>query len=220
MNSQTSRSEASGRCAGDLAHDISNLLLVVTWSSRQLLEQLPEDDGRRQLVDAIYNASSQAADLSRQVQELTNGRAISSADTSDELAVLNPGTGDETILLVEDDPQILELLKRRLERAGYRVLAASLGSAAIAMAMDHAEAIHLLVTDLQMPDLSGREVATLLREQFPDLPALFLSGQVFEASPGDSPQQSISYLQKPFKSRDLLAKVREMIDSSAHRPNK
>lgn len=215
-NPQT-QSGPSGQSAGDLAHDISNLLLVVTWSSRQLLVQLAEDHPHRSLLQAIYDSGTQAAQLSRHLQDLVE---VSTSDTV-ELdnsqqqggSQLHQFAGTETILLVEDDPQILDLLKWRLERCGYNVLAAQRGADAIAIALDHSDCIHLLVTDLLMPDLSGREVAETLRQHYPGLPALFLSGQPLEQATGGNDAED-SFLQKPFKARELMVVVRDIIDRS------
>ena len=75
--------------------------------------------------------------------------------------------GHETILLVEDEPSILELTTRILTRQGYAVLAANTPGEAIRLASEHASAIHLLMTDVVMPEMNGRDLANKLQSSYP-----------------------------------------------------
>ena len=84
--------------------------------------------------------------------------------------------GSETILLVEDEDVVRGLAKKILEQSGYKVLAAARGEEAIRLCQECAEPIHLLLTDVVMPETSGKEVADRLRELLPGLRVLFHVG--------------------------------------------
>lgn len=213
MTNSSSNHSDQGQPIGVLAHDIGNLLLVVTWSSRQLLGQIADDHPDRSVLQSIYDAGAQASQLARQLQEQTKGNSSDTVElvatdysSGNQSQVAQTGTG--TILLVDDDRQVLDLIQRRLERCGYTVLSAQRGQDAIALAIDHDDCIHLLITDLSLPDLPGREVVESIRQHYPGLPALILSG--YAPDQGQPPPQD-EFLQKPFKSAELLAKVAEII---------
>ncbi len=87
---------------------------------------------------------------------------------------------DETVLLVEDEPAILEMGKIMLERLGYRVLTAGTPGEAMRLAEEHAGEIHLLLTDVVMPEMNGRELAEQLQSRYPNLKCLFMSGYTAE----------------------------------------
>jgi signal transduction histidine kinase/ActR/RegA family two-component response regulator len=122
--------------------------------------------------------------------------------------------GSETVLLVEDEEQVRELTRRLLRASGYQVLAAASGADALRIAEHHDGAIHLLVTDVVMPGMSGREVGLLLGQKHPKMRALYLSGYPDESvvhqgvlAPGTP------FLQKPFTAEALARKVREVLDA-------
>ena len=121
--------------------------------------------------------------------------------------------GTETILLVEDDEQLLKLTFTELQNRGYRVLTAKNGKQAVSFADSFVDEIHLLVTDVVMPGISGREVADVLRAKRPRIKTLFISGYTNDdvLRRGVS-QEKVSFLQKPFK-LDFLAKtVRNLLN--------
>ena len=124
--------------------------------------------------------------------------------------------GAETILLVEDEPANLTLTARLLEAQGYTVLKATSGREAMLLAFEHAGHIDLLATDVIMPDLNGRELATRLRSRFPALKCLFMSGY-----PADVITQhgvlddAMFFIPKPFSIHDLAAKVRNALNAAA-----
>jgi PAS domain S-box-containing protein len=126
-----------------------------------------------------------------------------------------PALGSETILLVEDEPSIRRLIVRNLEAAGYHVLHASSGARALALADAFEGEIDLLVTDVVMAGMSGREVAHALQEKRSGLPVVFVSGHPFDPSAQHAEaEESVRFLQKPFHSSQLLARVREAIEGS------
>src|SRR5580704_811128 len=119
--------------------------------------------------------------------------------------------GSETVLLVEDEDSVRQLVRETLESRGYRVLEAANGNAALTLAAAHADPIHLLITDVVMPGLSGHELVQQLQPTRPDLKVLYLSGYAQDAfTPGTSEAQK-SFLQKPFTLQSLTRKVREIL---------
>ncbi len=124
-------------------------------------------------------------------------------------------TGTETILLVEDEASLLKLAKKQLEQLGYTVLATSSPQAAIQLASDHEQKIHLLMTDVVMPEISGREVWESLQETCPDLKCLFMSGYTANVIAHHGVlDDGIHFLQKPFAADALAKKIREVLDAT------
>lgn len=123
--------------------------------------------------------------------------------------------GSETIMLVEDEPSILSMTKRMLERQGYTVVAASTPSEAIRLAAGHPSQIHLLMTDVVMPEMNGRDLINRLRSSFPKLKCLFMSGYTANVIAHHGVLETgVHFIQKPFSGEELAAKVREaLVDS-------
>lgn len=122
------------------------------------------------------------------------------------------GTGTETILLVEDEPMVLELGKSLLERLGYRVIVA--GSAEEAIRLSEDVIVHLLITDVVMPEMSGRELAEAVLRHQDDVRILFMSGYSSDiVQRGDKLEAQAAFLQKPFAPRDLAKLVRELLST-------
>jgi signal transduction histidine kinase len=122
--------------------------------------------------------------------------------------------GSETILVVEDESAVLTLSRRALEAQGYVVLAASDGPAALRLVERHGGTIHLLVTDVVMPGLSGHELAGKLAVLRPGIRVLYMSGYPGDAvvQHGTLPEGS-AFLQKPFSPDGLARKVRDVLDA-------
>ena len=126
------------------------------------------------------------------------------------------GRGSETILLVEDDDAVRKLVRRALERQGYRVLVAAGGAEAIEIAGRHMGSIHLLISDVVMPQMSGRQVAEQLKALRPEIQVLYISGYTESAILRTGNLTKIEFfLQKPFTPVTLLRRVREMLDKAA-----
>ena len=122
--------------------------------------------------------------------------------------------GHETILLVEDEPAILKLASMMLNKQGYTVCAASTPGEAIRLAREHAGEIHLLMTDVIMPEMNGRDLAKNLLSLYPHLKRLFMSGYTADVIAHHGVlDEGIYFIQKPFAMKDLSAKVREALDS-------
>jgi two-component system, cell cycle sensor histidine kinase and response regulator CckA len=126
--------------------------------------------------------------------------------------------GSETILLVDDDAGVRDLLARALKANGYHVLVAPEGLEATSAAVQHAGAIHLLITDLVMPGIGGAELALQLTATRPSLAVLYISGYPDRReSDLDGSAGAGTYLQKPFTPSQLVRKVRELLDASGPR---
>ncbi len=141
-------------------------------------------------------------------------RHVGQAEPVRKVSVAAPAQrGQETILLVEDEPAILRLTTRALEAQGYAVLAASSPSAALLRAREHADAIHLLLTDVVMPEMNGRELAKRLMSLHPRLKCVFMSGYTADViAKGGVLEEGVHFLQKPFAIADLAATVRRVLD--------
>ena len=123
--------------------------------------------------------------------------------------------GTETILLVEDEAAVREVARRILQRHGYAVLVAESTSDALLLCESHPGAIHLLLTDVVMPRLSGAELAARLLSRRPELKVLYMSGYTDGSIDSHGVlQQGALFLQKPFTSELLAGKVRSVLDAA------
>ena len=121
--------------------------------------------------------------------------------------------GHETILLVEDEPTILRVTQLMLARLGYTVVAATTPGDAIGRAETHAGEIHLLLTDVVMPEMNGRELAKRLLSLYPNLKRVFMSGYTANViAPEGVLEAGIHFIQKPFSMETLANKVRVALD--------
>src|SRR5438552_18615776 len=128
--------------------------------------------------------------------------------------VERPPRGSETVLLAEDEPAVRAIARQALERQGYTVLAAPSGADALALAAQHGATIHLLLTDVVMPGMSGRDLADRLTAQRPGIRVLYISGYTDNAIVRHGMlEPGLAYLQKPFRPDALVRKVREVLDA-------
>jgi len=119
----------------------------------------------------------------------------------------------EMILIVEDDPSILKLAWQILVGLGYTVLTAGTPEGAISLAKKHTGRIHLLITDVIMPEMNGHELANTLQSDFPDLKCLFMSGYTADTIAHHGVlDEGVDFIQKPFSKRDLAAAIRKILD--------
>jgi two-component system, cell cycle sensor histidine kinase and response regulator CckA len=141
-------------------------------------------------------------------------RSFTTKVTSSGLAAVpSRSTGTETILVVEDEEAIRNIAKRMLQEAGYTVLTTSTASDALLIGKTHQGKIHLLLTDVVMPQMGGRELSESLAVALPGIKVLYMSGYTDEAivhhgtlDPGTH------FIPKPFSTAELLRKVREVLD--------
>ncbi|MCX6545987.1 MAG: ATP-binding protein [Acidobacteria bacterium] len=120
--------------------------------------------------------------------------------------------GDETILVVEDEPALLKLTTLMLKRQGYTVLVARSPGEAIRLATDYAGQIHLLLTDVVLPEMNGWDLAAHVLSVYPDIQRLFMSGYTSDVVTQHGVlDHGVYFIQKPFSREDLGAKVREAL---------
>ena len=140
---------------------------------------------------------------------------VDDAASEQEIACMQPvPKGTETLLLVEDEEQVRRIIKEALERQGYKVLSASNGEEALRLAADRRIEIHLLLTDVVMPQMSGRELAERLGAERQQLKVLYMSGYTDDAIVRHGLlEETLNFIQKPFDSAGVARKVREVLDS-------
>jgi PAS domain S-box-containing protein len=130
-----------------------------------------------------------------------------------EKTISGPAPGTETILFVEDEESVRELVGEYLRARGYRMIEASDGLEALDLATKHDGPIQLLITDVVMPRLSGRELATRLAAKRPSLKVLYISGYTDDSIFRHGVLQGgMAFLQKPFNLKSIAQKVREVLD--------
>jgi PAS domain S-box-containing protein len=150
-------------------------------------------------------------------------RVASAGETATQVAApveyrkVEPGT--ETILLVEDEANLRYLARQYLEKQGYKVIEAADGAVAMQIAVAHEAVIHLLLTDVIMPGMNGRELAQRISEIRPNVKILYMSGYTENVIGHNGMLDAgVRLLQKPFNLRDLKSKVREVLDATPTPP--
>jgi CheY-like chemotaxis protein len=124
-----------------------------------------------------------------------------------------PGRGTETILVVEDDDSVRRLTGQILGHFGYQVLEADSGDEALEICDRHSGPIHMLITDVVMPKISGRQVAEMVRQRLPEVKVVFISGYTDNAIAHHGVlDEGINFVSKPFSAESLARKVRQVLD--------
>ena len=147
----------------------------------------------------------------------STGQSVAHLAAPVEYRRVEPGT--ETILLVEDEANLRYLARQYLEKQGYKVIEAADGAVAMQIAVAHDKMIHLLLTDVIMPGMNGRELAQRICEIRPNVKVLYMSGYTENVIGHNGMlDDGVSLLQKPFTLRDLKGKVREVLDATPTPP--
>ena len=147
----------------------------------------------------------------------STGQAATQVASPLEYRRVEPGT--ETILLVEDEANLRYLARQYLEKQGYKVIEAADGAVAMQIAVAHDKMIHLLLTDVIMPGMNGRELAQRISEIRPNVKVLYMSGYTENVIGHNGMlDDGVRLLQKPFTLRDLKSKVREVLDATPTPP--
>jgi CheY-like chemotaxis protein len=147
--------------------------------------------------------------LSRAVETVPAGRVVERA------AHAELPKGEETILLVEDEPMVRSVSRETLEMSGYQVIEAADGPDALRFIESYGGTIHLLLTDVVMPVMSGRELAERLVSSRPEMKVLYMSGYGggVVVRHGVS-EEGTQFLEKPFELSTLALRVREILDQT------
>ena len=120
--------------------------------------------------------------------------------------------GSETVLLVEDEESVRQLIRETLQAKGYKVVEAENGEAGVAAAAKHPGKIDMIITDVVMPGMGGREMVKNLAKSRPETKVLYLSGYTEDAIVNEGTIESgTAFLQKPFTLQNLSRKVREVL---------
>ena len=127
-----------------------------------------------------------------------------------------PYSRGETILMVEDDPLFRDMGITMLRRLGYNVMAAATPGEAIKMAQTHGPTFDLMITDVIMPEMNGRDLAARIKEVSPDIKLLFMSGYTADVIVNRGVlEEGIHFIQKPFSLTEVAARIREVLDHEA-----
>jgi PAS domain S-box-containing protein len=131
------------------------------------------------------------------------------------LAETDELSGEEVVLVVEDEPNVRAPISRMLRYHNYYVLEASNGKEALEVMRDHRAPVHLVITDIMMPEMDGPELVAMLRDWYPRMAVLFISGVSPEALDADRAQtvRHASFLAKPFELTSLVRRARELLDA-------
>ena len=125
-----------------------------------------------------------------------------------------PAHGHETILLVEDESTILGMTVRMLEHLGYTVLAASSPEEAMRLIAEFAGEVHVLMTDVVMPGMNGRDLADRLLKDYPAMKCLFMSGYTGDIITNQGVlNEGMNFIQKPFSMKELATQVRQVLEN-------
>jgi PAS domain S-box-containing protein len=202
---------ASVELAGGVAYEFNNLLTIIIARSDLVLRRVPADEEIRRNVDLIQRSAQRAAKLLQPF--LTGEDETAPASAADSSRALR---GSETILLVDDEEGIRRLLTETLSNGGYTVLGARHGGEAFDVCQRHPGPIHVMVTDVIMPQMSGRELVQRVRPIRPDMKVLYVSGytDISPSHPGPTDSDS-AFLPKPFMPQALAQKIREVLDHPA-----
>ena len=125
----------------------------------------------------------------------------------------SPLDGTETLLVVDDEELILDLLKIALARSGYQVLTSASAQGALTLYEENQQRIALLITDLLMPDADGAELAFQIRQKNPDLPILIATGFLSESEVASLKKAGIQgVVSKPYRTHELLKTIRGLLN--------
>jgi PAS domain S-box-containing protein len=130
-----------------------------------------------------------------------------------------PDTGEETVMVVEDDQSIRDLTVQILIRKGYQVLTADSATECIEIIEKHGGAVDLLLTDVIMPDMNGKELYARIAEKFPGLKVIYMSGYTNDIIAHQGViSEDVNFIQKPFSVRDVTAMIRRVLDGEGGHP--
>jgi len=208
-------------------HDTTGAQLLTEREGRQSLGETGDDaepirptevtdrvpDGRLETSILLQAAAGRDVRWNRAGREDSAGGGEperNSTATTDEMP-----TGDETILLVEDEDAVRRIARRILEKLGFRVIEASNGFEALAVAGDYDDVIHLVLSDVVMPHMSGKECVDRLMKIRHGLKVLYMSGYTVDAIAHQGVlDEGTNFIQKPFSLRSLAFAIRKAMNDT------
>jgi PAS domain S-box-containing protein len=212
---RSDRLEAIRRLAGSAAEDFNNLLTVITSRGELAKKQAGQDETFGRHLEELLAAAERATALTRQLLAFSRRQALAPPHETlpaAPVATEAPPRGSETILLVEHHEAVRLVEREILEGQGYLVIEASQGEDALLVQKQYTLPVHLVVTDVSMPDMSGPELARRLARAWPETKVLFVSGSITDDSAPDGVlARDAAFLQKPFSPDALACKVREAL---------
>ena len=203
------------RVAGEVAHDLNNLLTVILGYTDLVIHDLGPDHLCSGDLQAVQRAADQARALVDKLLVVSRHSVVHASNVD---LTIDLRGGHERVLLVEDDDEVRAFAQRVLTEHGYVAEGIADGAEAMAL-LEDGDRPDVVVTDVQMPAMSGVELAERMRDVAPDTPVLFVSGY---AEDPRLPRLVVEapFLPKPFSAGDLLRAVRHAIDGRAPQGSK
>ena len=218
---QSDKLEAIRKLAGGAAQDFNDLLTVITSRGELARRHVGPDETLGRHLEEILGAAERATALTQQLLAFSRRQALAPLPETPRIAAtatVEPPRGSETILLVEHHEAVRLVEREILEGQGYIVLEAGQGEDALLIQKRYARPVHLVVSEVVMPDMSGPELARRLARAWPETRVLFVSGQTTDDSAPDGVlARDAAFLQKPFSPDALARKVREAMGARASR---
>lgn len=143
-----------------------------------------------------------------------SGESPQSGDASGKRAGAERRRATETIMVVEDEPDILKICQLMLQAQGYRVLVAPSSEDALRLAGEHGGTIDLLLTDVLMPGMKGTELSKRMTGLFPDIRVLFMSGYAAKNFENEGLTDGRHFIHKPFSLKALAEKIRNLLETT------
>jgi DNA-binding response OmpR family regulator len=201
---EAERMATIGTRAGGAAHEVNNMMTAVIGFGELALTHAEPHDATRDDVEEMLRAARRAAGITQELLAIEQQEGLR--------AWRAKAAESETILVVEDEDLVRRLVRRVLEKAGFRVLEASNGREALALVEQDHGGVQLAVSDLVMPELGGRELAERLRDRGYDFPVLYMTGYTGEHIARHALLDAgAPFLQKPFASEVLVREVRALL---------
>lgn len=203
--------EDLARRAQDIAQELTNAHTTILGVAELMRSEVDSVEARADL-DSIMEQARRGATLTRSLLALIAGEAAAPTPATGTPAV--DLSGDESILVVEDEAPVRDVVCRALRARGYEVLEAQNGEDAIAVATRFNAPIHLVISDVVMPEMDGRALFEKLRTWYPNMKFIFISGYTRGAIlPRHLEGAPAHFIAKPFTTEALAADVRRILDS-------
>jgi len=213
------RSDPLAAQIGSMVHDLRNVFSAVRGFATVIAQDLRPGDPAREDVEQILKAVDHGADVTQRLAALGSpsrpeAAAVTAAAEGEDRSgswKLQQPRRSATVLVVEDDDLVRTMTVRVLRRNGYATLEASTAEDAEVRAQEHPEGIDLLLADVGLPRSGGPELAGRLRQRWPSLKVLFMSGLGLEAALERGIPPGTALLEKPFAPRTLLDRVDDLL---------